>query len=307
MKRLPAILAGLLLLLTACSDSGQQSTIETTDVATGVSVVASNYPLFYFANRIAEGVESAPEIVLPEIDGDPAFWIPGPEQVQLLQTADLVLLNGAGAESWLSLVTIDHLRLHDTSSDISRQLIPLEESVQHQHGPEGEHSHQGTAFTTWLDPQLAIAQAESITEALIALDPSGETQFRANMETLRNDLEDLDRQLAQAIQQLGDWPVIFSHPVYQYLQRRYEINGTSVHWEPDEEPSTPDWVSLQQLLAGHPAEIMIWEDQPLEQTSEMLADAGIASVAYHPAANRPDSGDFISVMKDNASRIAELR
>ena len=118
---------------------------------------------------------------LPEIYGDPALWVPNAEQIQQLQAADAVILNGAGAESWLKVISIDRRRLVDTSGDIGDRLIPLEGSVLHQHGPEGEHSHQGTAFTTWLDSQLAILQAQSITDALIEIAPSGETAFRENM------------------------------------------------------------------------------------------------------------------------------
>lgn len=80
--------------------------------------------------------------------------------------------------------------------NITDRLIALEDSVLHQHGPEGDHSHQGTAFTTWLDPQLAIAQAQSVTNALIQLAPSGETGFRNNMAKLEQELTQLDSRLA---------------------------------------------------------------------------------------------------------------
>lgn len=269
-------------------------------------VFTSNYPLYFFATRITQGVDAAPEIVLPDIDGDPAFWIPSAEQIQVMQSADVVILNGAGAESWLNLISIDRRRLIDTSSRITDRLIPLEGSVQHQHGPEGEHSHQGTAFTTWLDPELAIAQARGVTDALIELVPSGEAGFRYNMANLEQDLMALDAQLAEVFAKLEGRPVLFSHPVYQYLQRRYNINGKSVHWEADEEPSMPDWIELQQFLASHPATIMIWEDQPLHETEVRLSNAGIQSIPFRTGMNRPDEGDYLSLMRSNAERLSSL-
>ncbi len=269
-------------------------------------VVTSNYPLYFFASRIIQGVDGAPEIVLPDIDGDPAFWIPSTEQIQLLQSADAVILNGAGAESWLNLISIDRRRVVDTSSAILDRLIPLEGTVQHQHGPEGEHSHQGTAFTTWLDPQLAIAQAHVVTDALIKLAPAGESGFRSNMATLERDLVALDAQLVEVFAKLEGRPVLFSHPVYQYLKRRYNVNGISVHWEPDEEPSMPNWIELQQILASHPARIMFWEDKPLSSTTQRLSDSGVTSIAFHIIVNKPDEGDYLSIMRDNASRLESL-
>ena len=268
-------------------------------------VVTSNYPLYFFASRIAEGVDVAPEIVFPEIDGDPTFWTPGAEQIQLLQSADIVILNGAGAEPWLDLITIDQRRLLDTSANITDRLIPLEDTVAHQHGPEGEHSHQGTAFTTWLDPHLAIVQSQVVTEALIKLAPAGEQQLRENMAGLEQELIALDTKFAEVFAKLDGRPVLFSHPVYQYMQHRYGINGESLHWEPDQEPTTSAWIDLQQMLASHPATIMIWEDEPLTATATRLSDTGITSVSLRTVANRPGQGDYLSEMHENVRRIAE--
>jgi hypothetical protein len=80
----------------------------------------------------------------------------------------------------------------------------------------------------------------------------------------------------------------------------------SVHWEPDEEPTTKAWIELQQTLAEHSATIMIWEDQPLDATKARLANVNIAVVPFQTAANRPVAGDYLSVMEDNANRLALL-
>lgn len=305
---LRSLIMGVTLLVAACGGDGGQASSENrpaTELKNAL-VVTSNYPLYFFASRIAQDVDLAPEIVFPDIIGDPTLWTPGAEQIQQLQSADLVILNGAGAEPWLDLITINQRRLLDTTVNISDQLIPLEDVVAHQHGPEGEHSHQGTAFTTWLDPQLAIAQSQAVTDALIKLAPAGEKQFRDNMVKLEQDLLSLDTQLAEVFAKLDGQPVLFSHPVYQYLQSRYSINGQSMHWEPDEAPSTPAWIALQQMLATHAATIMIWEDEPLAPTIKQLSDAGITSVTFETLANRPDQGDYLSVMRSNERRLESV-
>jgi ABC-type Zn uptake system ZnuABC Zn-binding protein ZnuA len=73
-----SLLISVVLLVTACGGEEHQANSKGTAAAKRESalVVASNYPLYFFASRIAEGVDAAPEIVFPDIEGDPAFWIP---------------------------------------------------------------------------------------------------------------------------------------------------------------------------------------------------------------------------------------
>jgi zinc transport system substrate-binding protein len=88
------------------------------------------------------------------------------------------------------------------------------------------------------------------------------------------------------------------------LQHHYGINGQSVHWEPDQEPTTSAWIALQQIMAAHSATIMIWEGEALISTAQRLSDVGITSVHFHTVANRPEQGDYLSVMRANMKRIA---
>lgn len=293
------------LTIAACGDTERDgvSGVVAEASASGGLVVASNYPLYFFAVRATQGIDAAPEIVLPDFDGDPTEWIPSEEQIQLLQLADLVILNGAGAEPWRELVTLDRRRLSETAAALTDRLIPLHDSVLHQHGPEGDQSHRGSAFTFWLDPQLAIAQAQVVTEALALLTPAHATRYRENMAVLEQELMELDRRLVDVFTNLNDRPVLFSHPVYQYLQRRYGINGASLHWEPDARPALSGWADLRQRLVSHPATIMIWEQAPLPDTAARLASQGIVSVPFHTIGNRPTQGDFMTAMLENAQRL----
>ena len=99
-------------------------------------------------------------------------------------------------------------------------------------------------------------------------------------------------------------PLVGSHPVYQYLARRYSLNLLSVHWEPDELPSEQAMRELRELLETHPAKWMLWEGEPLAETVRALAELGIESVVFDPCGNVPDAGDYLSVMRRNAANLA---
>ena len=84
MTILRILLVSVVTLFAACDSQKVSDNVATSQPDSAI-VVASNYPLYFFASRIVEGVANAPEIVLPEIAGDPASWVPDAKQIQQLQ------------------------------------------------------------------------------------------------------------------------------------------------------------------------------------------------------------------------------
>jgi zinc transport system substrate-binding protein len=226
--------------------------------------------------------------------------------VAVYQRADLVLRNGAGYARWMERATLRRRRVVDTSAAIEDRLIPHEAAAIHQHGPSGAHSHTTTAFTTWLDPQLAGEQARAVAEAFARERPEHEATFRAALAELEAELAALDARLAVSSARLGGAPVVFSHPVYAYLERRYDLNGRSLHWEPDELPDEVGWRELDVLLEEHPARLVLWEAEPLPETRRRLESRGLKSVVFAPGGGSATDGeDWLSLMNANATRLEE--
>jgi zinc transport system substrate-binding protein len=268
-----------------------------------LSVYAVNYPLKYFAERIG-GEHVAVSFPAPS-DGDPAFWMPTPEVIAAYQQADVILLNGARYAKWVDKVSVPKSKLRDTSSSFAKEYIPLEEAVTHSHGPEGDHTHGDVAFTTWLDPKLAVEHARAVCNVLSEQQPEHKSQFEANLAGLEKDLIELDTAIDTTLADLSDAPLVFSHPVYQYFQRRYNLNGKSVHWEPDEAPTAEQWSELEELLKTHEAKWMIWEGEPRQETVTRLGEMGIESVVFDPCGNTPEDGDYLDAMRRNSNSLGQ--
>ena len=299
----------MLLALTACSPEERQQTAATEDRTSGsesrLRVLTVNYPLAYFAGRIG-GEEVDVRYPGPE-DEDPAYWRPTPEQIAEFQAADLVLLNGAGYAAWAQQASLPPSRLVNTTTAVADRYIREEETVVHAHGPEGEHEHGKLAFTTWLDPTIALEQARAIRDALLVLRPGVSAGFEARFEALEGDLLDLDASFSRAAEGLVGRPVLGSHPVYQYLAARYGLDMRSVHFEPDEVPGAGAWAELDRLLAERPAGVMIWEAEPLpEVATRLVDDYGIRSLVLSPCANGCDDDDYMAIMRENAQRLSSL-
>ncbi|MDJ0928544.1 MAG: metal ABC transporter substrate-binding protein [Gammaproteobacteria bacterium] len=302
--RLPVAIA---IGLTACGqnednagDSAPQAPVDPRPV-----VYAVNYPLAWMAERLG-GDAIRVEFPAPA-DEDPAYWQPTPDQIIEFQNAALILLNGAGYAGWVEEATLPNKRLIDTTRQVRVRLIRDEDEATHSHGPDGYHSHGDWAFTTWLDPTMAIAQASAIRDAFVVTFPELTEDVNAHYTVLERDLKKLDAQLKELLSQFGDEPLLFSHPVYQYLERRYLLNARSVHWEPDQVPGDADIAELREILAEHPAKIMLWEDYLLQMTVDLLEAEGVRSLVFRTANNRPDEGDYLNVMRDNVANLEKLR
>lgn len=297
----------LVIALASCDDEPREMTLARAPAAESDAerpflVYTVNYPLRYFAERIGG---DRVEVVFPAPAGvDPAHWSPDAETVAAYQRADLILLNGAGYARWVERATLRRKSLVDTSAGFAEQRIPLDDALTHSHGPQGDHSHETLAFTTWLDPTLALEQARAVSEAFAAARPESEAQFRAGFDALAADLRGLDERLAVAAERMGNAPLLFSHPVYQYLARRYALNGQSLHWEPDQAPDEKQWRELEARLLERPAQWMIWEAAPRAETVQRLEAMGVRVLIYAPCGNAPSEGDFLSVMERNAGALA---
>jgi zinc transport system substrate-binding protein len=260
-------------------------------------VYTVNYPLQYFAEVIAGGDLEIVFPAPPEVD--PAYWTPDTETLLDYQAADLILLNGAGYAGWVKDAPLPRSRLVDTSAAFGdRLIVEQSDQVAHTHGPEGEHVHEAPfAFTAWLDLSLARAQAEAARDAMAARWPDRAGAFTERHASLEADLDELDAALSEALTPLRGVHVLASHPVYQYLERRYRLDLTSLHWEPDLMPPPEEWAALDALLGQRAAAVMLWEGEPTQETRAALQARGLRVAVFPTLSNRPPEGDFVSILR----------
>jgi len=269
-----------------------------------LTVYTVNYPLQYFTQRIAS--DHARVVFPAPADVDPAFWMPDRKTISDYQQADLVVLNGAAYAGWVSKVSLPRLRQVDTSKAFKNGFIMVKDTVTHSHGPAGDHSHTGAAYTTWLDFYQAVQQAQAIAEALSRKQPEHQSDFEQNLAALRKDLMGLDLEIQRTVAKKPRQRLFASHPIYHYLARRYELHIEDMVWEPGEMPNDQQWQQLRLAHESFPADWMLWEKQPLPEIAQQLDSMGIGIAVFDPCANRPANGDFLSVMHDNIANLKQV-
>ncbi len=271
--------------------------------STRLSIVTDNYPVYYFTSRLAG---DAADVSFPVPHGeDPAYWQPDRASIQKYQDASLILFNGAGYAQWAATASLPHEKVVDTARGFEGEFLQQQDAVAHSHGPEGAHTHAGIDFNTWLDPTLAIRQAEAIRAALVQRMPEKQKAIDDEAQMLTTELLQLDAQLKALSEPLAGRPVFASHPVYNYLARRYAWNLKSMHWEPGEAPDEAGWQAFDALRAEHPAGVMLWEDDLHPVNAAMLEERHIVPVVFRTCAHTPPTGDYVKEMNANIARLAD--
>jgi zinc transport system substrate-binding protein len=267
-------------------------------------VATTFYPLSYFAQRIGD---AHIEVVCPLPDeADPSTWMPDTTAIQVYQQADVILVNGAGFEHWLSKVSLPNSKVVETTQPLREQLLQFEQAITHSHGSTGQHSHEGIDGHTWLDPQNAILQAGEIRQALLRLLPQAAAELTANADALAADLRELDAALRKLTETLGDRPLLASHPAYNYLAKRYGWKLTSLSLDPDERPSAETLAEVRSAVAKAPAHVLLWERGPRGEVAEAYQqEFGLRSVVFSPCETPTVGEDYLAAMQHNVTRLAE--
>ncbi len=183
---------------------------------------------------------------------------------------------------------------------------------EHGHEDEGGHGHVHGEFDPhfWLDPLLAVTQAERIAEALIEADPEGADVYRANLAALSSDLRALHAEFEAGLGSCVHREFVTSHAAYGYLALAYDLEQVPVAGlSPDAEPSPQRLASIADRINDLGLGAILVEPVLAGSHEQTLASETGASVyEIHPLdgitqAELDEHGDYFGLMRDNLNSL----
>ncbi|MEL6451295.1 MAG: zinc ABC transporter substrate-binding protein [Pseudomonadota bacterium] len=286
------VLAVIALLLTASVAAAQDKP----------RVVVVNYALQYMAERL---LGDSADVVFPVPAGvDPSFWRPSIADISAVQSADLILLNGAGFATWTAKVSLPRSKIVNTARGLEDRFIATA-TITHSHGDGGTHSHDGTASYLWLDPTLAIAQAEAIAGAVSARGLGDAATVYANLDALRDNLRALDETTKATLGGLTDTVFIATHPRYQYLARAYGLTVYALEWDAGAMPTADQLADLQAKIDETGASVLIWEAAPAKEARAQVANLGLVDLVFPPLAVPTKEAPFLDAFRAGITALAD--
>lgn len=238
------------------------------------------------------------------IDTNRGTWNPTASELAGLLEEDLLLIGGR--ESWTDTAALPSNRTIAIEERLDSNLIETDTVVTHSHGPDGEHSHRGTAPNPWLDPDLAAAMASDIRDAYVRLAPIHQDAFNANESLWRRRLAEATAPIEIAVNTQPTKPVLFATDGYQYLQRRYGMNGRHLDWSDFETLDADAVAELRRALTTHPAAHLICPVTPSDAIVEALRADGVECVVFPLPGSSSPPVDLIAVLDAGGMALSRV-
>ncbi|MFE8000099.1 metal ABC transporter solute-binding protein, Zn/Mn family, partial [Bacillus cereus] len=190
-----------------------------------LTVYTTIFPLADFAKKIGGDYVNVEAIYPPGADSH--TFEPSQKQTVQVAKADLFVYNGAElepfAEKMEKTLQKENVKIVNASKGIELRASTEEEHHDHGDGHKEDEHHHDKDPHVWLDPTLAMKQAEKIKNALVELQPEHKKEFEKNFAALQTKFTDLDDGFKAAVANAKTKEILVSHAAYGYWEQRYGL------------------------------------------------------------------------------------
>jgi len=261
-----------------------------------ITIVTSFYPMYIMALNVTAGV---PDIELTNLTGPQTGCLHdyqlSPNDVKTLQGADIFIINGAGAESFLDKAVKQQPDLKIVTATRGMKLIAGE-------GETGTNPH------VWVSIAGAIQEVKNISSQLSELDPAHAAQYQKNSEAYIAKLESLRQEMHKQLDPLPNRNMVSFHEAFPYFAEEFKLKIVAVvEREPGSEPSAAELAETIELVRSAGVRALFIEPQYPAGAADIIAkDTGAKVYTLDPAVTGPDTPDaYLNIMKENLTTLKE--
>ena len=251
------------------------------------TLVTSFYPVWLMTLNLTEGLEDVRVVNLAgQSTGCLHDYTLQNSDMVTLSSADALLINGAGMESFLPVVTGAYPGLPVIDATVGLPFLSESETVEIGESEEGEevNSH------LWLDPQRAAGMAANLAEGLIRLMPDREQQILDNLQEYRERLTALDETIREETAGVTREVIIF-HEAFPYFAEACGLTAAAiVNKEPEDILPTAQLVRVTRLISdlGTPLPLILKSAEEDPSVNTLVNETGVPVCELDPLTSGPD-------------------
>jgi zinc transport system substrate-binding protein len=268
------------------------------------TVVASFYPLYFIAERVAGRYNDVVDLTPPGVE-------PHEYELTVRQVARIDLARVGFYERGIA-PSIDQAMTNDSPDhalDVT-QVVHLAAPVAGS-GVESTSDQRDPHF--WQDPTLMAQATTAFVRTMAGADPTHAAYYRAQGRRLVSDLQRLDAAYRRTLASCRIHTVVVSHDAFEYLARRYAEDGVDVvpiaGIEPDAEPSLQRLHDLSELIRARGVTTVFFETLASPALARSLAaDLGIRTAVLDPIeglSSADPHATYLTLMRQNLAALAK--
>ena len=277
-----------------------------------VTVVATTYPIYLFARAVTDGTEG---VVVERLDTGSASCLHdytlSMADMKKLERADLIALNGAGLEDFLS----DALATSDAEVVDCSAGVELLENLSHDH-KEGDEDHDHGHYDPhyWMDPENMEQMVYNIRDGLSQADPEHAGEYEENAAEQAGLLHTWDDALQDMIQEAEENAgveisgLITFHDGFRYFAEAFDLPLlASIEEEEGSEASAKEINEIAGLVKEYSLPVIFTEVNGSDATAQAIArETGCAVAQLSMCMDGPEEGtlsDYYTVLADNVTAV----
>jgi zinc transport system substrate-binding protein len=271
-----------------------------------LQIVTAAYPFQFIAERVAGVHADVSSLTKP--GAEPHDLELTPRQVASIAGANLVIYErGFQPAVDESIAQSENPHVLDTTTVVPLRVHDDEGGSHDGHRHQGEEP--GPDPHVWLNPIHVAAIADAVADRLVAIDPTGAADYRANARRLDRQLTDLDARFRTGLTSCERTEFITAHAAFGYLAERYGLTQISISGlSPDDEASPARIAEVHREAQAHGITTIFFETLASPAVAEAVAgDLGLVTDVLDPLEGiTADSRgtDYLTVM---AANLAALR
>ena len=251
MKKLIIFSILFALLLVGCSQQKQ------------AQIAATTLPVYEFSTALCEGTGITVSRLVTENVSCLHDYAVQVDQMQAVESAEAVIVNGAGLEDFLDDVLSSANCVIDASAG-------MELSCGHHH-EEDTHHHEHDPHI-WLSPEKAKEMCQNIASKLTALYPQHTDQFAENLDSLLKKLDALQAYGTQQLSDLNCRELITFHDGFSYFAESFNLHILkAVEEESGSEASAKELIELIDLVNNNHLPAIFTERNGSTSAAEIIA------------------------------------
>ena len=267
-----------------------------------INVLASFYPIEEFTKKVGKDKGNVSLLVNPGVE--PHDWEPSIKDIQRMQEANLIIINGLGIENWAD--DISTINSGVTVVDTSYGIESIKVNPENNLSILGNESRE---FMTdphiWLNPVTIKVQVQNIADALIELDPENGNYYQKNADSYKLELDILDEKIREELSKCNKDFFAF-HNAFAYFALEYGLNQHTVlkSIDPFEDPSPKDIQKVIDLAKTLETSVIFTEEFVNRKVSQVIADEiGSKVLVLSPLEFGDENGTFLERMEQNLDNL----